>query len=309
MSCTEPKLHRWGMSGAAEISAYTGIPPIDKHYTILPCGKCIGCKLLHAQGWKIRCQHEASLHAANSFITLTYAPEHLPDYGTLEIKHWQLFAKMLRKHCGKFRFFMCGEYGSKNYTERPHYHSLIFGLDFSEDRIQRGTRNGFALYTSPTLAKCWPHGHHEIGTLTSESASYTAQYTLKKQIENADLLHYPSRPDLHTGELKPVPPFVNMSRNPGLAHEWFSRYRDDVYPSDNVHLDGREYRPPKYYDRLLKSTCPKRHDAVKIARRVHNEKRPPLSTFELSTRKYIQWQRESKKRPRNLNGPDPGPGG
>jgi hypothetical protein len=33
----------------------------------------------------MRCHHEASLHIFNSFITLTYDPEHLPEDGSLNV--------------------------------------------------------------------------------------------------------------------------------------------------------------------------------------------------------------------------------
>ena len=39
----------------------------------VPCGQCIGCRLERSRQWAIRCVHEASLHEANSFITLTYS--------------------------------------------------------------------------------------------------------------------------------------------------------------------------------------------------------------------------------------------
>jgi hypothetical protein len=41
--------------------------------------------------------HEASLHIFNSFITLTYDPEHLPEDGSLNVLHFQKFMKRLRK--------------------------------------------------------------------------------------------------------------------------------------------------------------------------------------------------------------------
>lgn len=49
----------------------------------LPCGGCIGCRLERAQAWAVRCVHEAQMHEANCFITLTYDDEHLPAGGTL----------------------------------------------------------------------------------------------------------------------------------------------------------------------------------------------------------------------------------
>ena len=48
------------------------------HPRQLPCGKCNGCKQEVAESWAIRAYHESTMHEANSFLTLTYADEHLP---------------------------------------------------------------------------------------------------------------------------------------------------------------------------------------------------------------------------------------
>jgi hypothetical protein len=57
----------------------------------LPCGQCIGCRLQRSREWAARCVFEASRHEKNSFITLTYAPECLPEDGNMS---W--FSQLLR---------------------------------------------------------------------------------------------------------------------------------------------------------------------------------------------------------------------
>ena len=80
----------------------------------ISCGQCIGCRLERSRQWAVRCVHEASLHTANSFITLTYRNECLPGDGSVHPEHFQKFMKRLRKALPdvKIRFFHCGEYGS-----------------------------------------------------------------------------------------------------------------------------------------------------------------------------------------------------
>jgi hypothetical protein len=52
--------------------------------------------------------------------------------------------------------------------------------------------------------------------------------------------------DYETGEVVDLKPeYTTMSRRPGIAGDWFDKYKDDVYPSDTIHLSGREMRPPK----------------------------------------------------------------
>lgn len=122
----------------------------------VPCGQCIGCKLEYSRQWAMRCHHEALCWETNSFITLTYSPEHLPSDQSLIKYHWQTFIKRLREQFvplnphpkpenpydrllepelyykiskenkqtpygifrrdNAIRFFMCGEYGEECQT-------------------------------------------------------------------------------------------------------------------------------------------------------------------------------------------------
>lgn len=139
------------------------------------CGQCSGCRLEKSRQWSLRCVHEASLHAKNSFLTLTYDDEHVPTNRSLDVRHWQLFAKALRHEYGSFRFYHCGEYGEQ--THRLHLHALIFGLDFSDDRVlYRTTSKGHNLYTSERLDSVWQNGTVPIGAVT-QKAPATARAT------------------------------------------------------------------------------------------------------------------------------------
>ena len=134
----------------------------------LKCGQCRGCRATRAREWALRCVNEASLHPRNSFITLTYSPEHVPWDGSLDVRHWQLFAKRLRKELGPFRFLHCGEYGS---GFRPHYHACVFGLDFAGDRRMYKRDGKSELFVSPQLESIWGKGFCTVGHLTYESAA------------------------------------------------------------------------------------------------------------------------------------------
>ena len=93
----------------------------------LNCGRCIGCKMEKARQWSVRIMHESMLWDVNSFTTLTYNNESVPN--ELKKKHVQDFFKSLRhqlhrKGRGKIRYYAVGEYGDRN--KRPHYHMCIF---------------------------------------------------------------------------------------------------------------------------------------------------------------------------------------
>lgn len=212
--------------------------------------------------------HEAQLHERNCFITLTYRPEDVPRDGSLRVDDWQRFAKRMRKRLGPFRFFHVGEYGDTNY--RPHYHACIFGLDFHHDRELFKKDGANETFTSGTLEDLWGLGFTTVGHLTWQSAAYCARYVMKKQTGDAAEDAY-RRIDLETGEEYFVKPeYVTMSRRPGLGKGWYDRFKGDVFPSDEVILDGKRHRPPKFYDQQLEKEDPqlletlreKRKDAV-----------------------------------------------
>lgn len=231
----------------------------------LPCGQCIGCRIDKSQAWALRCVHEASQHERNSFVTLTYEDAELPDDLGLDVRDFQLFCKRLRKYVGPFRFFHCGEYGPENL--RPHYHALLFGVDFHEDRVPLRSAGSHVLYRSDLLDRAWRKGFASIGNLTFQSAAYVARYCMKKVTGERAASHY-ERVDARTGEVFRVrPEYVTMSRRPGIGAEWFEKYHKDVYPDDEVVHDGRKFRPPRFYDSLLERSSPIALESVKARRR------------------------------------------
>lgn len=238
---------------------------------LLPCGQCIGCRLDHAKQWAVRCMHEASMHDDNAFLTLTYAPEHYPDYGALNYAHFQSFMKRLRsKVPQKLRFFMCGEYGEK--LERPHYHALIFGLWPHDAEYLKKSDSGHGIYTSNLLDDTWQKGHVFVGSVDYESAGYCARYSMKKvKLSDASpeekLSHYERT--LPDGTIYYLPPeFMRCSLKPGIGRSWYDKYaHDDVYPQDEVIVRGRKHKPPRYYDKLLKEDNPHLHEIITDARK------------------------------------------
>lgn len=251
--------HAKGTCGKSKLAKS---PDIWRELT-LPCGQCIGCRLDKSKAWAIRCMHEAKFHERSCFITLTYDPEHLPAHGDLVYRHFQLFCKRLRKKCGKFRFFMCGEYGDE--LSRPHFHACLFGMDFPDRVYFKKTDSGESIYTSSTLASLWTFGFSSVGNLTIESAAYVARYVCKKVDPNYDSRYL--RVDPLTGECVSVTPeFGQMSRRPGIGAQFLEKFKGDVYPRDYVVSDGRRSRVPRYYDKLLEVCDPDMTDLLALSR-------------------------------------------
>lgn len=239
----------------------------------VPCGKCIECRLRRKRDLAVRSVHEASLWERSCFITLTIDDKHMEPDRSVRKRTLQNFFKRLRKNQPTLRYLACGEYGDDPEKRRPHYHACVFGEDFSADRFEwEPTRKGFKQWRSPRLEKAWPYGFSTIGTLTADSASYTAAYTVKKMTGEAAVREY-----LRYGENGSMwhvePPFALMSRNPGLGHDWIERYAHDVYgskeyPRSSCLLKGKEVPPPVYYDRWLESKDPEWFAAVQDLRRL-----------------------------------------
>lgn len=247
------------------------------HTMELPCGQCKHCRISRSRMWAVRCMHEASLHEQNCFLTLTYDPEHLPSDGSLNYKSFQNFMKRLRKRFRNqnIRFYMCGEYGDKNL--RPHYHAIIFGMDFPDKEPIAKSHAGHVYYRSDILQSLWPFGLASIGAVTEQSAGYVARYVMKKITGKLDWINPKTgkpygdvykRLDPNTGEIfTVVPEFTRMSLKPGIAQGWFDKFYTDVYPNDAIVSEGgRRMKPPRYYDNKYDAIEPYQFEAVKQAR-------------------------------------------
>ncbi len=230
----------------------------------IPCNKCLSCKLAYASQWGIRITHEASLHESNSFVTLTYDQESLPDShlfpgGNLRKTDIQKFLKRLRKnldryHNTKIRYYLCGEYGE--HSQRAHWHLIIFGWDFPDKTYWRKGKCNDVLYRSKQLEELWPFGQSEIGQVSNTSANYVAGYVTKKISGPPAEAHYYGR----------TPEFSSMSLHPGIGKNWYLKYHSDIYPSDQVIIEGNPRLPPNYYDRLHTLANPSQMETIKNKR-------------------------------------------
>lgn len=222
---------------------------------VVPCGHCLGCRADQARQWSIRIMHECQVQDSAWFLTLTYSEENLPENGSLNPSHLRAFFKSLRRQFppGQVRYFACGEYGEL--SQRPHYHAVLFGVDFLDKcRVPRPSDS--AVWRSPTLESYWTLGISEFGTVTPASAAYVAGY-VRKKVARRDNPDAYVRVDADTGELVNVEPeFSRMSLRPAIGRKWLERYWKDVYPRDYVVMDGKEFKPPRYYDKWMDENHP-----------------------------------------------------
>lgn len=217
---------------------------------LIPCGKCVGCRLAYSREWANRCLLEASQYEFNWFVTLTYDPEHLPPGGTLVKKELSDFIKRLRRHWEYaygfqgIRFYACGEYGSQ--YMRPHYHVIFFNLPVN-DLVFAKREKGHVTWTSKTVTDIWSRGIVTFNECNWHTCAYVARYMLKKK-KGVERSFY--------DELGLLPEFTVSSRRPGIGYRYFEENKDKIYQTDSIYVPkGKgilESKPPRYFDRKLK---------------------------------------------------------
>ena len=272
-------------------------PPLGTASLAIPCGRCIGCKTDRATMWADRCQHEAKKYSHNTFITLTYDDKFLPPEGHLDADELQRFFKRLREKARHnrtilsdsgtgIRYFACGEYGSKN--ARPHYHAILFNCDFTDKYKIGRAKNGDTLYHSDILRDLWPYGNNSIGNATGATASYIAQYALKKQgREDAD----------EDGVWRPAP-FLRMSLRPAIGAHWLEQNADDLRKGYFVR-DGKPRKIPRTYLQKIKNNRPELYEDIQynITKHSHGDKN---DIARLRASELIHQRRKQLTEERNL---------
>lgn len=264
----------------------------------VPCQQCYGCRIDYSRHWADRLVMESLLYPKDTcfFLTLTYDEEHISKNYTGEVfsylsegeyrdvvaatvvkKDVQDFMKRLREYYSRvyghsgIRFFACGEYGTR--TRRPHYHICVFNLPIHDLKVYSRNFRGDILFNSPKIEELWSKGYVVIGEFNWESAAYTARYVVKKfkGKESADFY-------FQHGNVEPE--FVLSSRKPGIAGEYFDKYKVDIYKYDRVQLPSSENRDgstsvPRYFDKLLERYQEEHpdDDTVKSIERIKAERR------------------------------------
>lgn len=301
MPCYRPIPASRSFDGAVSLHAHSyAARQADGHYLELACGVCGACRARRVRDWAIRSTHETQTHKQNSFITLTYNPESLPADGSLDVEHWKKFRKRLRHHRGPFRFLHCGEYGERN--RRPHYHALLFGIDFPDKQLLY-ENNGKQCFISAELEEIWGQGFCTIGPANYATASYVAGYVYKKLKDDLDDPRvYDDRGFVVPGEyaFDVKPEYVTMSRNKGLGTAFIERYWSDVYPRDEVRLGPKTFRPPKFYDKWLKENRPEVFFEVMQKREEYIGAQGATSEHQLKARRVIHEQKHATRSERFL---------
>lgn len=230
---------------------------------VVPCGKCINCRIKKRSEWNLRLLHEMAYHKNNIYLTLTYDNKKLPcpppEYLSLRKEHLQKFFKRLRKRLQnkniyqeldeyiatgdfnrKIKYFASGEYGDER--NRPHYHCIIFGIGLSD-------------FDKSLIVACWPYANWfqrtrgnrtildcSIGMVEKDSINYVGKYIFDKldgQLAEEEYLK------------KNIKPVFKVCSN-GLG-KWFAleNYRSILH-FKKLTMNGKNVSIPRYYINKLK---------------------------------------------------------
>lgn len=228
---------------------FTYLNSLKENLTPLPCGKCIQCISKRSIEWATRCRHEMSTHLDSSFITLTYDDKNIQS-DEIVYEDFQKFMFKIRKEYPKqVRYIVSCEYGT-NY-KRPHFHTILFGLNPPNQKHIRTTPKGSRLYTSEIISDLWKHGFHSIGEASEKTAYYIASYALSNS------KHEIVRPD---GELIDAQDTMKSSKRPAIGLNFFLKNYESII-ADSIHT-GKPI--PRYYLKKLEELHPTLHSEYKI---------------------------------------------
>lgn len=201
----------------------------------VPCGKCEACQSNYRQQWTMRLIYEYKSAKTAAFCTLTYAPEHLyfNDYGVPSVnkRDVQLFMKRLRKKLGVgIRYFLMSEYGDDpRFTQRPHYHFLLFNYPPMA-----------FLKLGLVINECWnkTDKYFQLAKVaepvTGRRISYCAGYAITRKV----------------GPYRSDPNFMLCSRRPAIGSSFLTensgRYLYDTAKL-SVNLDKGSYPVHRYF--------------------------------------------------------------
>lgn len=203
------------------------LKPFVKAGVAHACGQCKPCRIARRKLWTSRIMLEGLCHVEKAFVTLTYDNKHielLPDdpvRGILVKADLQDWLKRFRKRIEplRCRYYAVGEYAPDDLVRsifgRPHYHLILFGFATC---VRGQTLTNPATKQSRWRDCCdicrlygetWGKGDILLGSVTRDSASYCAEYTVKK-MTRADDLRLHGRP----------PEFCTMSLRPGIGADY-----------------------------------------------------------------------------------------
>lgn len=205
----------------------------------VPCYHCVLCKQARKNDIVRRAEYASMAYACPPYtFVLSYDDEHLPQYGELCYRDFQLFNKRFRQlmksygYPTDYKWIVAGEYGSK--FGRPHMHVVLFNNPFRCSEFQPLLESDLKWF----VWRAWSNDKWQVFSLPNNFrqcyggiASYISKYIGKRS-------KYEDRFIPQAGR-KVHPCFVRCSN--GLVSDFVSQY-DDYY--SKVHTTDFEFFDP-----------------------------------------------------------------
>lgn len=212
------------------------ISGVPRHSIKIACGHCWQCRRENALDTAVRAEHESHYWSHSFFLTLTYAPEHLPPHGSLNRDHTTVFCREIKrkynsKESTNIMLFGCGEYGGK--FGRPHYHFIVF--------------SNFQI-THDDFKSFWSYGSVDVGNVESASIAYVCKYSVKKVLGNNAKEYYESRGI--------IPEYGIFPKAPAMGRKWIEDNLQFIRSNNFVYYGNGKRRIPRYYKRILAELDP-----------------------------------------------------
>lgn len=228
---------------------------ITSDFILIPCGKCIGCRMDYSRSWADRMTyHVIGKEDVSWFVTLTYDDDNVSDLQhsinydlyALEYDDMTKFIKRLRN---KFRdceidYFYSGEYGDS--TFRPHFHMILYGVDIPDLEFWKSNDNGDPIYISDIFNSLWQKGFVTISKFSWRGAAYAASY-VEKKLDGRRLDEYTA--------VGLTPEKARMSRRPGIAYDYYQEHSLDIWKNNGLSVprdvnSSGKLGIPRYFRKL-----------------------------------------------------------
>ena len=247
---------------------------------LIPCGKCIGCRLDYSRHWADRMMLEYEATKKGCFVTLTYADHDLPDVNPENGEKFNLrsdlnekgapISPLIKKHVSEFikslrskfmdngrksiriRFFACGEYGhdavTGEGTYRPHYHVILFGCNLEDLQL---------FFGNTIQGDLEPWDVNELGQVSYRS-NFLEDVWKERGIVTVSEVSYNTMAYVARYSLKKAQgddyatrynlpqEFTLMSRRPGIGAPFLETHQKQFEEVRSWFANGKEIRWPGY---------------------------------------------------------------
>lgn len=184
----------------------------------IPCRKCWQCRENAIQDWVGRCIAQSKTSDVTVAVTLTYGGGDHARATVLTYSDVQKYFKLLRRHGYKFKFLICGEYGSEK--GRAHWHAILF---FDGKVPKHVIRQNFQ-------CEYWPHGFSFWDQPSINAVRYVCKYIRKDADDKA------------------AQGLFAMSKRPPIGAEYFEKLAQ-AYVDQGISPQDLRYSFPENRDK------------------------------------------------------------